>query len=145
MKIRYAAIAALVILASAPHQAFSQNFLESMFKSAAEGMAKSAVDNAAAKAGVPMGIPVGGEVATPFSAFQPAQVQVLGQAQVVGQAQAPHAGIPDPGCKKGQLINPDHVMLQANLLPDASLADNPCVSTTQLQGLTAKYSKFIVR
>ena len=139
MKIRYAAIAALVILASAPHQAFSQNFLESMFKSAAEGMAKSAVDNAAAKAGVPMGIPVGGEVATPFSAFQPAQVQVL------GQAQAPHAGIPDPGCKKGQLINPYHVMLQANLLPDASLADNPCVSTTQLQGLTAKYSKFIVR
>ena len=140
MKIRYAAIAVLVILASAPHQAFSQNFLESMFKSAAEGMAKSAVDNAAAKAGVPMGIPVGGEVATPFSAFQPAQVQVLGQAQ----AQA-HAGIPDPGCKKGQLINPYHVMLQANLLPDASLADNPCVSTTQLQGLTAKYSKFIVR
>jgi hypothetical protein len=59
--------------------------------------------------------------------------------------QAPHAGIVDPGCKKGQLINPYHVMLQANLLPDASLADQPCVSTTQLQVLNTKYSKFIIR
>lgn len=44
-------------------------------------------------------------------------------------------------CKRGQMVNPYTVMLKANQLPDAGLADQACVSGGQLKKLTELYIK----
>lgn len=113
MSISLLSAAAILAFASFSHQASAQSFLESLLKSGAEAAAKAATDSVAAKVGVPGA--VGNNLV-----------------QTAAQGQMQQAAVNDPGCKKGQLINPYFVMLQANLLADASLADNSCVSSTQL-------------
>lgn len=44
-------------------------------------------------------------------------------------------------CKRGQMVNPYFIMLKANQLPDADLADQACVSGSQLKKLTELYIK----
>ena len=115
----------------------AQSFLESLFKSAAETAAKQALE----KSGIAVpqqGVDAAAQLAAQQAAAQQQQQQVAAQ-----QQQA--AAMADPGCKRGQLINPYYVMLQANMLPDASLADNPCVSTTQIQSLHTKYNKIGIK
>ena len=129
MSIRFLSAAAVLAFASFSHQASAQSFFESLLKSGAEAAAKAATDSVAAKIGVPG---VAGAVGNNL-------------AQTAAQGQMQQAAVNDPGCKKGQLINPYFVMLQANLLADASLADNSCVSSTQLQSLHSKYSKLMVK
>jgi hypothetical protein len=123
-------LAAIVLL----QPVSAQSFFESLLKNAAEAAAKQALE----KNGI--AAPQGATDAAALAAQQQALQQQQAQQQ---QAQA--AAIADPGCKRGQLINPYYVMLQANLLPDASLADAPCVSTTQLQSLHGKYAKLTVK
>lgn len=113
MSISLLSAAAILAFASFSHQASAQSFLESLLKSGAEAAAKAATDSVAAKVGVPGA--VGNNLV-----------------QTAAQGQMQQAAVNDPCCKKGQLINPYFVMLQANLLADASLADNSCVSSTQL-------------
>ena len=126
MSIRLLSAAAILAFASFSHQASAQSFFESLLKSGAEAAAKAATDSVAAKVGVPGA--VGNNLV-----------------QTAAHGQMQQAAVNDPGCKKGQLINPYFVMLQANLLADASLADNSCVSSTQLQSLHSKYSKLMVK
>ncbi len=123
-----------------PPPALAQGLFESLFRAAAENAAKGAL-------GVPPGNTLAPAIdpAAALAAQQAAAAQANAQAAAQQQAAAAQqqAAFADPNCKRGQLINPYYVMLQANLLPDASLADNPCVSTTQIQALHTKYSKFI--
>lgn len=126
MSIRFLSAVAILAFASFSHHASAQGFFDLLLKSGADAAAKAATDSVAAKIGAPGA--VGNNLA-----------------QTTAQGQMQQAAVNDPGCKKGQLINPYFVMLQANLLADASLADNSCVSSTQLQSLHSKYSKLMVK
>ena len=137
--VKHLSLAAALFAGGFVQTASAQNLIESLFKSAAEAAAKAALEKAAGGAFAPAAAPPAAAVA-PMQPM-PAQMQAM-QPMPGAQAMQPAApAIADPGCKRGQLINPYFVMLQANLLPDASLADMACVSSTQLAGLNTKYSK----
>lgn len=64
-----------------------------------------------------------------------------------GAIESPKGGVANSSaqagtdCKRGQMVNPYSVMLKANQLPDADLADQACVSGGQLKKLTELYIK----
>ncbi len=140
--VKHLSLAAALFAGGFAQTASAQNLIETLFKSAAEAAAKAALEKAAGGAASP--------AVAAAAPMQPGTVQMQAmqpmQPMAGMQAIQPAApAIADPGCKRGQLINPYFIMLQANLLPDASLADMACVSSTQLAGLNTKYSKVGVK
>lgn len=89
-----------------------------------------------------------------FSLSSPAYAfldQILGEvvkssaeSMAKGAIESSKGGGNSSGCKRGQMVNPYTVMLKANQLPDADLADQTCVSGGQLRKLTESYIKLAI-
>ncbi len=134
--VKYLSFVIALLGSSLAQTANAQGLLESLVKGVVENAAKAALEKAAGGAAAPAAN------AAATNALAAPQMQPMApQMQPMTPAQASAPAIADPGCKRGQLINPYFIMLQANLLPDASLADMACVSSTQLAGLNVKYGK----